>query len=80
MAGRHLAKFRGRRSGGQIAVIDSQLHEPPVSLSWEEPEEKIRWDVLVELELLLIDAVGVDRAVLFPSESRLGEVRGQPIP
>ena len=65
---------------GILLVIDSQLHEPPVSLSWVKHEDSIRWDVLVELELLLMDAVGVDRAVLFPLESRLGEVRGQPIP
>jgi L-fuconolactonase len=50
-----------------MLVIDGQLHEPPVTRDWP-VDESTRHDLLDELQLALMAAVGVDRAVLFPTD------------
>ena len=54
-------------------IIDAKLHEPPVTFKWEGADERTKWDVLLELEIAYMDAVGVDRALLFPVERPWGE-------
>ena len=49
-------------------IIDTQLHEPPLNLDWEDVDPAVRHRMMLELELGYMDAVGVDRAVLFPIE------------
>lgn len=56
-----------------MTIIDAQLHEPPVSLSWKGASQATRWDVMLELQLAYMDAVGVDRVVLHPLELAWGE-------
>ncbi|MBN9619316.1 MAG: amidohydrolase [Actinobacteria bacterium] len=56
-----------------MRVVDAQLHEPPISLGWEEAGEALRWDILLEVQLAYMDAVGVDRAVLHPLDLAWGE-------
>jgi L-fuconolactonase len=56
-----------------MTIIDAQLHEPPVSLSWNGASRATRWDLLLELQLAYMDAVGVDRVVLHPLELAWGE-------
>ncbi|MFD0439931.1 amidohydrolase family protein [Streptomyces chartreusis] len=53
-------------------IVDAQLHEPAVSLPWAEASRETRWDVMVELQLGYMRAVGVDFAVLHPSEFAWG--------
>jgi predicted TIM-barrel fold metal-dependent hydrolase len=54
-------------------VVDAQLHEPAVSLEWAEADQATRWDVLLEVQLAFMQAVGVDRAVLHPIDMGWGE-------
>jgi L-fuconolactonase len=56
-----------------MIVVDAQLHEPAVSLEWEDADEATRRLVLTELQLGYMRAVGVDRAVLFPLDLRWAE-------
>jgi hypothetical protein len=55
-----------------VRIVDGQLHEPRVSLEWNGAEPTARSELLLELQLDLMDAVGVDRAVLFPIEAEWG--------
>ncbi len=55
-----------------MSVIDSQLHEPPVFLEWQGADDTSRQQVLTELQLGLMRAAGVDRAVLFPVDLNWG--------
>lgn len=54
-------------------IVDAKLHEPPVTFKWEGANKQTEWDVLLEIELAYMDALGVDRAVLFPAERPWGE-------
>src|SRR4051812_27981194 len=56
-----------------MTIIDAQLHEPPVSLRWVGASQATRWDLLLEIQLAFMDAVGVDRAVLHPLELAWGQ-------
>jgi L-fuconolactonase len=58
----------GTAAGVDLLVIDAQLHEPPVTRDWAGADEPTRRDLLDELQLAMMAAVGVDRAVLFPTE------------
>jgi L-fuconolactonase len=51
-----------------MLIIDAQLHEPPVALDWPPLDRATKLRVLHELQIAYMDAVGVDRAVLFPSD------------
>jgi L-fuconolactonase len=53
-----------------LIVVDAQLHEPAVTLEWEDADEATRRLVLIELQLGYMRAVGVERAVLFPIDLR----------
>lgn len=48
-----------------MEVIDAQIHEPPVALPWEDAGPDLRRKILSEATLAYMDAVGVDRALLF---------------
>jgi len=63
-----------------VRIIDAQLHEPAVSLGWEGAERDLRWPVMLELQLGYLRAVGVDAAVLFPSEFAWGAWAAQRVP
>ena len=56
-----------------MTVVDAQLHEPAVSLSWAGFDERACREALLELQLGYLNAVGVDRAVLFPIDLSWGE-------
>jgi predicted TIM-barrel fold metal-dependent hydrolase len=47
-------------------IIDAQIHEPSVTLPWSEYDLSVRRSVLAEVLLDYMDAVGVNRALLFP--------------
>ncbi len=55
-----------------MTVIDAQLHEPTVSLSWADSDKELRNQVLTELQLALLQSAGVDHAVLFPIDLEWG--------
>jgi hypothetical protein len=52
----------------RFLIIDAQLHEPAVARDWADADEQTRWDLLDELQLAYMTAVGVDRTILFPNE------------
>lgn len=49
-----------------MLVIDAQLHEPPMSLEWADVDQVTRFDLMTEVTLAYMRAIGVDRAVLHP--------------
>jgi predicted TIM-barrel fold metal-dependent hydrolase len=53
---------------GGAEVIDAQLHEPAVVLSWEIADVETRRELLTELQIGYMRAIGVDRALLFPRD------------
>lgn len=53
-------------AASSVPIVDAQLHEPAVSLEWEDADEATRRLALTELRLGYMRAVGVDKAVLFP--------------
>ena len=53
-------------------IIDAQLHEPPVFLTWPGEDTPALYDLMTELQLAHMDAVGVDKAVLFPLDDAWG--------
>jgi hypothetical protein len=58
--------FRSRRLKVVVLVIDAQLHEPPMALEWSEADKATRFELMTEVTLAYMRAVGVDRAVLHP--------------
>lgn len=56
-----------------MMLIDAKLHEPAVTFEWRQADRKTKWDVLLEVQLAYMQAVGVDRAVLFPAELAWGQ-------
>lgn len=56
-----------------MLVIDSQLHEPAISLEWAKLDERTRWHLLTEVQLAYMQAIGVDRALLYPLDSGWGQ-------
>jgi L-fuconolactonase len=50
-----------------MQIVDAQLHEPGPWMNWDDASESIRNGVLTEALLSGMDAVGVERAVLFPT-------------
>lgn len=49
-----------------MLVIDAQLHEPPMALEWAEADQATTFDLMTEVTLAYMRAVGVHRAVLHP--------------
>jgi L-fuconolactonase len=60
--------WRSGMTGGAMEVIDSQFHGIGPNFEWPESEE-LRCNVMAELGLGWMEAVGVDAAVLFPIEA-----------
>jgi L-fuconolactonase len=52
-----------------MEIVDGQLHEPGVWFKWEEASQETWHTVLTESLLTTVDAVGVDGAVLMPSDT-----------
>ncbi|ETD33353.1 amidohydrolase [Williamsia sp. D3] len=64
-----------------MLVIDAQLHEPAMSLEWAGADQLTRFDLMTEVTLAHMRAVGVDRAVLYPiSELGWGEYAAARLP
>ena len=53
-------------------VVDAQLHDPGPILGWEGADEETRRDLLTELLYAMMESVGVDAALLFPSVAQEG--------
>jgi hypothetical protein len=49
-----------------MLVIDAQLHEPPMAFEWFGADQAPRFELMTEVTLAYMRAVGVDRAVLHP--------------
>lgn len=49
-----------------MLVIDAQLHEPPMAFEWADADQTTRFELMTEVTLAYMRAVGVDRAVLHP--------------
>jgi predicted TIM-barrel fold metal-dependent hydrolase len=63
-----------------MPIIDAQLHEPALSLDWQEADPEVRFQMMLEVELAYMHAVGVDRAVLFPIETAWGAWAAERMP
>lgn len=50
-----------------MPIVDAQLHEPGPWLDWDDTNVEIRDNVLTEALFATMDAVGVERVLLFPS-------------
>ena len=61
-----------------MTIIDAQLHEPAVAGDSRGLDRDTRYRLMLEVELGYMDAVGVDKAVLFPIERRMGPVGAEP--
>ena len=48
-----------------MRIVDAQLHEPSVWGDWEWADQRLRWELMLELQLSQMNAVGVDSALLF---------------
>ena len=55
-----------------MTIIDAQLHEPAVAGDLEGLDRDTRYRLMLEVELGYMDAVGVDKAVLFPIDDDWG--------
>jgi predicted TIM-barrel fold metal-dependent hydrolase len=55
-----------------MTVIDAQLHEPALPPGRSTADREARFEVMLELEVAFMDAVGVDKAVLFAIEDAWG--------
>lgn len=51
-----------------MEVIDAQLHDIGPRLNWKSPDDSVRQDVLTELMLAWMDAVGVDKTLVHPRD------------
>jgi predicted TIM-barrel fold metal-dependent hydrolase len=56
-----------------MKTVDCQLHEPIVWLDWDGADASSRRQLLTELQLAYMTAVGIDCAVLFPVDLGWGE-------
>ena len=57
-----------------MRIVDAQLHEPPIALDWSGLVDlEQRRQVLSEVLVGYLDAVGVDAAVLFPADAAWAE-------
>jgi len=63
-----------------VRVVDAQLHEPAVTLPWADADDALRSEVMLELQLALMDSVGVDHAVLFPVRAEWGAFAAARVP
>ena len=63
-----------------MPIIDAQLHEPHLSLDWQEAGREERYRMMLEVELAYMDAVGVDKAILFPIETEWGAWAAEQLP
>ncbi len=55
-----------------MTIIDAQLHEPAVAGDLEGLDRETRYRLMLDVELGYMDAVGVDKAVLFPIDDGWG--------
>jgi predicted TIM-barrel fold metal-dependent hydrolase len=55
-----------------LEVLDAQLHDPGPILAWDHADEETRQNVLTELLHSMMESVGVDGALLFPSLAQEG--------
>jgi hypothetical protein len=55
-----------------MTIIDAQLHEPAVAGDLEGLDRDTRYRLMLEVELGYMDAVGVEKAVLFPIDDDWG--------
>ena len=62
-----------------MEVIDAQLHDPVPWLDWGSQPIELQRGLAIELTLAYLDAIGVDRALLFASEE-LGKIAAQRFP
>jgi L-fuconolactonase len=64
-----------------VRIIDGQQHEPSVWLNWNDTgDEAVRDQLLVELELAAMNAVGISGVVLHPSHRRWAEMAATTMP
>ena len=63
-----------------MPIIDAQLHEPALSLDWGQVDRDVRFQMMLEVELGYMDAVGVDKAILFPIETEWGAWAAERLP
>jgi predicted TIM-barrel fold metal-dependent hydrolase len=63
-----------------MTIIDAQLHEPALSLDWDANDREALFQAFLEAELAYMDAVGVDKAVLFPIDQDWGEWACERVP
>jgi len=55
-----------------MTIIDAQLHEPALARDWSTVDRDARFELMLEVELAYMDAVGVDKAVIFAIEDAWG--------
>jgi len=55
-----------------MTIIDAQLHEPALSRDHQDLDRDALFGLMVDVELAYMDAVGVDKAVLFPIDHEWG--------
>lgn len=55
-----------------MTIIDAQLHEPALARDPQGLDRDARFGLMLDVELAYMDAVGVDKAVLFPIEPEWG--------
>jgi predicted TIM-barrel fold metal-dependent hydrolase len=63
-----------------MTIIDAQLHEPALARDWSGADRDTRYAVMLDVELAYMDAIGVDRAVLFPIEDAWGTWAAEQVP
>jgi predicted TIM-barrel fold metal-dependent hydrolase len=63
-----------------MTIIDAQLHEPALSLDWQAASREVRFQMMLEAELAYMNAVGVDKAVLFPIDTAWGAWAAEQLP
>jgi L-fuconolactonase len=63
-----------------MPIIDAQLHEPHLSLDWQDADRDARFKMMLEVELAYMKAIGVDKAVLFPIETAWGAWAAEQLP
>jgi predicted TIM-barrel fold metal-dependent hydrolase len=59
-----------------MEILDAQLHDPGPILAWDRADEDTRQDLLTELLHSMMESVGVDGALLFPSLAQEGWAEG----
>jgi predicted TIM-barrel fold metal-dependent hydrolase len=63
-----------------MTIIDAQLHEPALPPDRGGADRETRYATMLEVELAYMDAIGVDRAVLFPIDDAWGAWAAERVP